>query len=69
MHTPDRVQNSDFRYKMQTAERVQTADYRLKMQTDKKHCFFFVRNMVTFEEQETAQPTAARFNKIVLIVH
>ena len=37
------------RYKMETADRVQNSDFRYKMQTDKKNCFFFFRNVVTFD--------------------
>ena len=37
------------RYKMQTADRVQNSDFRYKMQTDKKNCFVFLRNVVTFD--------------------
>ena len=36
-------------YKMQTADRVQNSDFRYKMQTDKKNCFFFLRNVVSFD--------------------
>ena len=37
------------RYKMQTADQVQNSDFWYKMQTDKKNCFFFLRNVVTFD--------------------
>ena len=45
MHTEYKLRT---RNKMQTADRVQNSDLGYKMQTDKENCFFFVRNVVTF---------------------